>query len=219
MKNNNLNKFYIFAILFIVGAVLFPGISTLITGDNDSKKETKSTTSISPTPKKDSEQNQPTTEPEEVDEEEIIVIDDTDEEPIESEDKTPKKQSNATKLFNKIYVPYASRKNPFAFTAVEQYVKSSGFKYKSKKPSSTEVGEIKVTAKNGDYVYFVFYSANNVEVIMTVSYYQKEYDSEVSLSNYSSDNSQAYDKLSTHIIGEEDEEVDDVDDQREFLFG
>lgn len=47
MKNNNLNKFYIFAILFIVGAVLFPGISTLITGDNDSKKETKSTTSTS----------------------------------------------------------------------------------------------------------------------------------------------------------------------------
>ncbi|MCI9537127.1 MAG: hypothetical protein HFG35_02390 [Eubacterium sp.] len=141
-------------------------------------------------------------------------LDDSSTSSFSEEDVEPK----STKLFKKIYIPYAAREKKCAFSGVNSYVKSSGFKYKTVKPSKKESGKITVYAKNGDYVFFSFYDCNGLDVIMSVSYYSKENDCEVSRSNYSSDNAEEYDQLSTHIIGDSEEEVDSIDEQCLFLF-
>lgn len=59
---------------------------------------------------------------------------------------------------------------------------------------------------------------NGIETIMTVSFYQSSNKSEVSLSNYSTDGSVKYDTYNTHIIGDSENTVNTVDEQKKFLF-
>lgn len=132
---------------------------------------------------------------------------------------TPKpKKTKGTKLFEKVYVPFASREKGKAFEVVESFVESTSFKNTIVKPSNKNLGSIKVFAKNGDYVYFTFYSANDLDVIMDVGYYQKKTKKEVCLSNYSTDNSTTYDTLTIEKNGKASKEVSSIKKQREFLF-
>lgn len=151
-------------------------------------------------------------------EETDIIDEDIDETDEESTPKPTAKPIKGTKLFEQIYVPFASREKGSAFISVKSLVEASNFKCKVTKPTSSVVGEIKVSAKNGDYVYFAFKPSNDLDVIMTVSYYQKGSKREVSLNNYSSDNSFEHDKLTTHKIGKSQKEVSSIKKQREFLF-
>lgn len=124
----------------------------------------------------------------------------------------------ASELFNAVYVKYASREKPFEFDAVKVFAEGCGYNTEINNPTSETIGSIKITDKNGDYVYFAFNSTNGVETIMTVSYFQKSSNSETSMSNYSTDGNPAYDKFSTHILGASEVEVNGIDEQKSFLY-
>ena len=121
-------------------------------------------------------------------------------------------------LFEEVYAPYAKREKSFAFGSVKAFVEESGYKYDIVEPDEDTIGAIKVLDGSGDYVYFSFYLCNDIETIMLVSYHQDSSNSEVSLSNYSDNNSSRYDILNTHVIGESSVEVKTLDEQRNFLF-
>lgn len=147
------------------------------------------------------------------------------EETIESESETVlsleenKYQTiETTDLFEQIYVPYANREKSFIFEGVKSFASTLEYKIEITEPTEEDLGEIKIIDTNGDYVYFAFSPIDDVQIIMTVSYYHAETDSEVSLSNYSSDGSPRYDTFTTHILGESEIEVSNTDEQRDFLF-
>lgn len=210
--STNGKKLYIAFLVVISLIILVANVFIAIEKAND--KTANITTATSSVEANNHDQDDST---EENDDESLFEDDDLDESSTSSfseKDVEPK----STKLFKKIYIPYAAREKKCAFSGVNSYVKSSGFKYKTVKPSKKESGKITVYAKNGDYVLFSFYDCNGLDVIMSVSYYSKENDCEVSRSNYSSDNAEEYDQLSTHIIGDSEEEVDSIDEQCLFLF-
>lgn len=137
-------------------------------------------------------------------------------EPSENLAVKESKEIKGSKLFENVYVKYASREKPFNFNSVKKFVESTNYKSKIVEPTNDTIGEITVTAKNDDSVYFAFNTVNDVETITTVSYNKLKL--EVSFSNYSTDGDPVYDKLETHIIGEPSKEVDSIQKQREFLF-
>ncbi|MCM1246466.1 MAG: hypothetical protein NC293_12565 [Roseburia sp.] len=221
---NNLNKFYIYAVTIIVLFVVIISIIGNTTSDKQDEGSDEATTQTyseshsqansSDTNNSSLDSNTDTSTDDNLDSEEDDVDDSDFEESSDEEYEEPK----STKLFDEIYLPYATREKPFAFSAVKSYIKASGFKSKIVKPSKKESGKITVTAKNGDSVFFAFYECNSLNLIMSVSYHSKKTDREVSLSNYSDNNAAQYDKLTTHIIGDSEEEVESVDEQCSFLF-
>lgn len=213
---DNLTKFYVYAVSIIVLFVVIISIIGNNTNDKQDEQSDKTTTQTysethSQTPASDA--NTSNFDTDASDDESSFEEDDIDDSDFE-EYEEPK----STKLFKKIYVPYATRENTSVFSAVSSYVKASGFKSKIVKPSKKEPGEITVHAKNGDSVFFSFYECNGLDMIMSVSYYSEKNNREVSRSNYSDNNDAEYDKLSTHVIGDSKEEVDSVDEQCSFLF-
>lgn len=123
-----------------------------------------------------------------------------------------------TELFESVYIPYANREKSFAFDKVKSFAQSIDYESEIIEPTADDIGTIKLTDTNGDYVYFAFNAVNGVETIMIVSYYQSSTNTEVSLANYSTDGSPAYDSFSTHVIGESEIEVTGTDEQKIFLF-
>lgn len=121
-------------------------------------------------------------------------------------------------LFELVYVPFAQGEERTAFSDVKAFIDDSGYEYSCVEPTTESTGEIKVFSDD-DYVYFAFFErSSGAYTIMTVSYYHASSNSEVSLSNYSTNGDHSYDKLTTHKIGESDETVSSVAEQREFLF-
>lgn len=123
-----------------------------------------------------------------------------------------------TELFESVYIPYANREKSFAFDKVKSFAQSTDYEPEIIEPTADDIGTIKLTDTNGDYVYFAFNTVNGVESIMIVSYYQSATNTEVSLANYSSGGSPAYDNFSTHVIGEPEIKVTGTDEQKVFLF-
>ena len=205
---NNQKKFY-----FIVtaGIIIF-----LIIGITQCETKNDITTDIS------TEETITSTPEATVYEKTDITDDDIEEFDNETEEEpTPKptaKPAKGTKLFEQIYVPFASREEPSYFESVKSMVEASKFKCKITEPTSNDVGTIKVSAKNGDYVVFCFKPLDDLDVIMIVSYHSKRNKREVSLENYSSDDSSEYDKLSTQKEGKSEKEVSSIKKQRTFLF-
>ncbi len=210
-----MKKFYIAAFIFIFCTCLFSVIGGKM---QNSENETNITTTSSKT--------YPTKTP-------IIWETNPPEVPNQEKDKQtknnttaknptkPKKKSNYSKLFEKIYMPLATREKPFLFKSVSTFIKNEDFEYKITKPSKNNTGKIKVFSENGDYVNITFHPVpdlDNIECIMTISYYNKKDDKEVSLSNYSSDNAASNDVLNTHTIGKTAKEVSSVEKQRKFIF-
>lgn len=132
---------------------------------------------------------------------------------------TPKPAKvKGSKLFEKVYVPFASREKGCTFSKIESYIKTCGYKYKVKKPTKKDYGEIKVSASNGDYVYFCFYSTDVLDGILLVSYTQKKTNKSVQLANYSSENNYQNDILTIENLGKSPEDATSIKEQREFLF-
>lgn len=210
--STNGKKLYIAFLVVISLIILVANVFIAFDKGNDEKANDTTATSSSKTNNHDQDEST-----EEDDDESLFEDDDLDESST-SDFSEEDMETKSTKLFRKIYIPYASREKKCVFGGVNSYVKSSGFKYKTVKPSKKESGKITVYAKNGDYVFFSFYDCNGLDVIMSVSYYSKENDCEVSRSNFSSDNAEEYDQLNTHVIGDSEEEVDSIDEQCSFLF-
>lgn len=137
---------------------------------------------------------------------------------ITETDTVNTEQMEISQLFKTVYLPYANREQSFIFDAVKSFALSTEYDAEITEPTSEDFGEIKLTDENGDYVYFGFNPINNVETIMIVSYYQASTNSEVSLSNFSSDGSRQYDTYDTHVLGESSVEVSGPDEQQRFLF-
>ncbi len=133
-------------------------------------------------------------------------------------EKTTTEKSTSTDLFETVYFPYASRKKPFSFDSVKTFAESTSYDLEITEPTSDISGKIKLTDENDNYVYFSFNLVNNIETIMTVSYYDSSKNTEVSLNNYSSDGSSQYDKFKIHVIGGQSKDVKNSKEQREFLF-
>ena len=124
-----------------------------------------------------------------------------------------------SELFTSVYVPFANREKSWYFKSVKSFAKSCGYTYEITKPTEDDIGQITISDSNGDYVYFAFMpSSGKDEIIMIVSFHQEESNTEVSVSNYSTDSSASYDTFSTQVIGEAKNEVSSIDEQQDFLF-
>lgn len=129
-----------------------------------------------------------------------------------------------TDLFESVYVPYATRQKDFTFEDIEldikAYAESNEVSFDMKDATSDSLGTITLYDGSGDYIFFGFsyFGGTNLQILCTVSYFQDASNSEVALSNFSSYGEAQYDKYTTHVIGELDNEVLGVDEQREFLF-
>ena len=129
------------------------------------------------------------------------------------------KEIQSSDLFENVYVHYANREKPFIFEGVKSFAQSSGYQINIIEPTEQELGEIKMIDSNGDYVYFCFLPIDGVEIIRSVSYYHSINNSEVTFSNYSQNDSPEYDQFAVHNIGDSPNYVNNIDEQREFLFG
>ena len=145
----------------------------------------------------------------------------TQNEDAQSEDDNSSESSEVSNLFKEIYLPYAQREKPFIFEAVKTLAQNTeDYSVNVQEPTSEDSGTITFTDENGDYVFFSFApNSAGVNMITILSYHQTATNSEVSLSNYSSDCTPEHDKLNTQIIGEEQNEVSSTDEQQAFLFG
>lgn len=127
-------------------------------------------------------------------------------------------EDESLRLFEDIYVPYANREKPFTFESVKTLADSCEYETEIVSATNDTNASIKISTTNGDYVYFAFSPINGINMITIVSFYQASSNSEVSLSNYSSDGSALYDTYDIHIIGDQLKDVNGIDDQRNFLF-
>ena len=128
-------------------------------------------------------------------------------------------QDESLQLFEDVYLPYANREKTFTFNSVKTFANSCGYTAEIVEPTNDTNATIKISVTNGDYVYFSFSPINSIDTIITVSFYHAISNSEVSLSNFSSDGSASYDTFDTHIIGEQSKKVSGTDAQYSFLFG
>lgn len=141
-----------------------------------------------------------------------------DQQVVETDSTTEKLEVSS--LFEEIYFPYAKREKPFIFEAVKTFAENlDHYTIEIQEPNEEDAGIIQISAENGDYVFFAFApNTAGIHMIMTLSYHQAATNSEVSLNNYSPDCTPEYDTFKTHIIGESEMEVKNVDEQQSFLF-
>lgn len=125
-----------------------------------------------------------------------------------------------SELFTTVYLPYAKRNKLWGFNPVKSFVQTCGYTSEIIEPTDDSNGSITVSDSNGDYVYFYFIQNQETGMynIMSVGFYRASTNSEVSVSNYSSDGSRYYDKFGTHVIGESTNYVQSTDEQQSFLF-
>lgn len=127
-------------------------------------------------------------------------------------------------LFEDVYVPYAQRGKDSDFQSVKRDVENlaEGGTYTAEivDPSEDDLCDIKLYDESGDYIYFgfSFYGDSNLRILCVVSYYRSESNIEAAWENFSTYGEPEYDTYTTHVIGETDKTVADIDDQREFLF-
>lgn len=122
-----------------------------------------------------------------------------------------------TALFEDIYAEYVdpakNERRPKVFSVVKTFVESTGYKTEIVNSES-----IKVFDDNGNYVYFGFKPLDGLDVINLITYYQVSSNSEVSQKEYTGTELFKYEILTTHVIGEEEKEVDNIKQQKAFLF-
>lgn len=186
----------------------------LLCGCSSGNSQTQSTTETVPT-ENISTETAPVTDSSLNDQE----VDNSSETAIRSEtDSESMENVNSTELFESIYVPYANREKAYFFESVKTFVQTTEYEIEITEPTPDIVAQIKLTDNNGDYVYFAFHPIDDIEMLMVVNYYRDATTSEVSMSNYSTNGSPAYDAFSTHVIGEGENKVNGTDEQRLFLF-
>lgn len=196
-----------------------------ISGCSTNTVESQKTTEIEEEPQETNSIDDTAQEPDDL----IVDIPDSESENNDTKDNASDSTINSeidsedtsitcTELFESIYMPYANREKSFTFNDVKAFMQSTDYDLEIVEPTADDLGTIKTSDDNNDYVYFAFNAVNGTETIMSVSYYQDSTNSEVSLSNYSTDGSSKYDSFSIHVIGEPEKEVAGPDEQKEFLF-
>lgn len=191
--------------------LVFLVLVALLLSGCDSSSELNSSGSLSSVNDESSEFSQPVIFSSELPPESLSTVSNT-----ESESQSV--ENAVTDLFDEVYLPYAKREYSPNVDDVTAFVESCGFENTTS--SDNGFTEIKVLSGE-DYVYFAFTprSINDSDTFTIISYYQGSTKSEVSLNNYSSNGSYEYDMLQTHILGDSNKDVANVDEQRSFLFG
>lgn len=151
---------------------------------------------------------------------ETTTIQETTEIPTTKAPETTTETTTAAKdsaLFEDIYAKYVdpeqNERRAKVFSIVKNFVEGSSYE--------TEIVEsksIKVLDDNGNYVYFGFKTLDGLDVINLITYYQASSNSEVSQKEYTGTELFKYEILTTHVIGEEEKEVDNIKQQKAFLF-
>lgn len=128
-------------------------------------------------------------------------------------------QAKSLELFEAVYVPYVSRERPCSFDGVRNFAEVNNYKFEVVEPINNETpGKITFYNENEDYVYFEFLLIDNIETTMTINFYQGSKNIEVTRNNFSNYESPSADIYFTHVVGELQKQVNDIDEQREFLF-
>ncbi len=189
-----------------------------INNEKDTQKtNTESDSQTTPEPTNAAKADaQPTSEPTDTGEADAPAA----QEPTDDSKTGAPEELETSDLFNEVYLPYATRENPFMFEAVKTFAQNlNSYTVEITDPTQEDMGSIKIADGNEDYVYFSFSpNSSGIEMIMTLSYHQAATNSEVSLSNLSTDCSPEYDTFHTHILGETELQVDSPDEQKTFLF-
>ncbi len=208
-------------VLFISGTILITGCASNTNSNTPNTEEASAGNEESSKENNEKDTQEPNTEsdsqitPEPTDTAKADAPEPTD----DSNTGTPE-ELETSDLFKEVYLPYATRENPFMFEAVKTFAQSlNSYTVEITDPTQEDIGSIKIADGNEDYVYFSFSpNSSGIEMIMTLSYHQAATNSEVSLSNLSTDCSPEYDTFHTHILGETELQVDSPDEQKTFLF-
>ncbi len=197
-------------VLFISGTILITGCASNTNSNTPNTEEASAGNEESSKENNKKDTQEPNTESDSQ-----ITPEPTD----DSNTDTPE-ELETSDLFREVYLPYATRENPFMFEAVKTFAQSlNSYTVEITDPTQEDIGSIKIADGNEDYVYFSFSpNSSGIEMIMTLSYHQAATNSEVSLSNLSTDCSPEYDTFHTHILGETELQVDSPDEQKTFLF-
>lgn len=127
----------------------------------------------------------------------------------------------STELFETVYFPYVNREKPFLFEAVKAFAQAQSSNYIVEIIEQADQNPtITLTDENDNYIFFNFSPANDMNVLMLilVSYHDVSTNTEVSLSNFSTDGSRRYDTFTIHTLGEKRDEIKNPNEQRKFLF-
>lgn len=208
-------------VLFISGTILITGCASNTNSNTPNTEEASAGNEESSKENNEKDTQEPNTEsdsqitPEPTDTAKADAPEPTD----DSNTGTPE-ELETSDLFKEVYLPYATRENPFMFEAVKTFAQNlNSYTVEITDPTQEDMGSIKIADGNEDYVYFSFSpNSSGIEMIMTLSYHQAATNSEVSLSNLSTDCSPEYDTFHTHILGETELQVDSPDEQKTFLF-
>lgn len=208
-------------VLFISGTILITGCASNTNSNTPNTEEASAGNEESSKENNEKDTQEPNTEsdsqitPEPTDTAKADAPEPTD----DSNTGTPE-ELETSDLFKEVYLPYATRENPFMFEAVKTFAQSlNSYTVEITDPTQEDIGSIKIADGNEDYVYFSFSpNSSGIEMIMTLSYHQAATNSEVSLSNLSTYCSPEYDTFHTHILGETELQVDSPDEQKTFLF-
>ena len=222
-------------VLFISGTILITGCASntnsntpnteeASAGNEESSKENNEKDTQKPNTESGSQSTPEPTDTAKADAEPTPEPTDTSKadapEPTDDSNTDTPEELETSDLFREVYLPYATRENPFMFEAVKTFAQSlNSYTVEITDPTQEDIGSIKIADGNEDYVYFSFSpNSSGIEMIMTLSYHQAATNSEVSLSNLSTDCSPEYDTFHTHILGETELQVDSPDEQKTFLF-
>lgn len=132
--------------------------------------------------------------------------------PLNSEEIDSKQVSL---LFANIYYPLVTREVSHDKVLVLEFLETQPYKFEE--TDGYDGLKILNSSDNLDYVHIAFSPERKSSSIMSLSYYLNEKDIEVSFSNSSSDGDSSYDKLFTHIVGESQKDVENINEQIDFL--
>jgi hypothetical protein len=130
------------------------------------------------------------------------------------------KYDGATPLFNDVYVQYVIGDFETTFDGACIAAETCGYTYEVKEDGTKAITIYADKEKNGDSVWLGFLpSGDGIEMASCISYTSVEKNAEVSWNNLSTDFDPEYDTYKTHLLGEDEAEVGNIDAQAKFLYG
>lgn len=141
------------------------------------------------------------------------ILDETSPEELEE------KEIQNTKLFNEIYYNIAYRQLGHGKDEIITRAKAESlFIEEDEEENSIIISDEAPDDKyKGDYVYIMFDDTHEGNPLTSAIYHHENENIEVSLTNVAIDGDPEYDLLKTHVVGEEDKDVESVEKQIEFL--
>lgn len=131
-------------------------------------------------------------------------------------------------IFDDVYVPLATREISLILESVKTFLSNTGYHVihdtVGDDPDSEFLSISVYAAKSceeDDYSIFISLLplSNGLIAPMTMSYYWKDKNIEVGWNNFSTEHEARYDTFNTHVVGEREQKVSGIEEQRLFLFG